>query len=99
MGETGVYGNRTHRELCSNPPLVLKTRAPTRGANTPRCFFNDHITSLEKTDTGRKGSVCRSAKDRHSLDGMPLRGILVSPTEPHRGRAGLSFADNFDSKN
>src|SRR5437867_12919164 len=34
--EAGVYGNRTHRELCSNPPLVLKTRAPTRGANTPR---------------------------------------------------------------
>ena len=32
---TGVYGNRTHCELCSNPPLVLKTRAPTRGANTP----------------------------------------------------------------
>src|SRR6059058_1271566 len=31
----GAYGNRTHRELCSNPPLVLKTRAPTRGANTP----------------------------------------------------------------
>src|SRR5215472_1217040 len=33
---TGVYGNRTHRELCSNPPLVLKTRAATRRANTPR---------------------------------------------------------------
>ena len=33
--EPGVYGNRTHCELCSNPPLVLKTRAPTRGANTP----------------------------------------------------------------
>ena len=31
-----MYGNRTHRELCSNPPLVLKTRAPTRGANTPK---------------------------------------------------------------
>lgn len=33
--EAGVYGNRTHRELCSNPPLVLKTRARTSGANTP----------------------------------------------------------------
>src|SRR4051812_45528193 len=33
---TGVYGNRIHRELCSNPPPVLKTGAPTRGANTPR---------------------------------------------------------------
>src|SRR5262245_62037309 len=31
-----VYGNRTHRQLCSNRPLVLKTRAPTRGANTSR---------------------------------------------------------------
>src|SRR5438552_19023547 len=35
---TGVYRNRTDRELCSNPPLVLKTRAPTRGANTPNNF-------------------------------------------------------------
>jgi hypothetical protein len=34
-GVTGVYGNRTHRELCSNPPLVLKTRANTSCANTP----------------------------------------------------------------
>ena len=31
-----MYGNRTHSELCSNPPLVLKTRAITRCANTPR---------------------------------------------------------------
>jgi integrase/recombinase XerD len=35
MQQAGVYGNRTHLELCSNPTLVLKTRAPTRGANTP----------------------------------------------------------------
>src|SRR6516162_5957891 len=33
--KTEVYGNRTHWELCSNPPLVLKTRALARGANTP----------------------------------------------------------------
>src|SRR5262249_11318248 len=33
---SGVYGNRTHSELCSNPPPVVKTGAPTRGANTPR---------------------------------------------------------------
>src|SRR5437867_2382901 len=33
---TEVYGNRTHWELLSNPPLVLKTRATTRGANTSR---------------------------------------------------------------
>jgi hypothetical protein len=38
--KSGVYGNRTHWELCSNPPLVLKTRAPTRGANTPRDGYN-----------------------------------------------------------
>jgi hypothetical protein len=35
----GVYGNRTHSELCSNPPLVLKTRATTRCANTPETHF------------------------------------------------------------
>src|SRR6266852_6284025 len=37
--EAGVYGNRTHRELCSNPPLVLKTRAAARRANTPEALF------------------------------------------------------------
>lgn len=42
---TGVYGNRTHRELCSNPPAVLKTVAPTRGANTPEPCFS--TTSAE----------------------------------------------------
>ncbi len=35
---TGVYGNRIHWELCSNPPLVLKTRAITRCANTPKAI-------------------------------------------------------------
>ena len=35
LTKAGVYGNRTHRELCSNPPLVLKTRAATRRTNTP----------------------------------------------------------------
>lgn len=32
---TGMYGNRTHRELCSNPPPVLKTGASTSRTNTP----------------------------------------------------------------
>jgi hypothetical protein len=31
----GVYGNRTHCERLSHPPLVLKTRAGTSRANTP----------------------------------------------------------------
>src|SRR5215467_11834403 len=46
--EAGVYGNRTHWELCSNPPLVLKTRAPTRGANTPECWFFSGKPSIHK---------------------------------------------------
>src|SRR5262249_8211888 len=46
--ETGVYGNRTHWELCSNPPLVLKTRAPTRGANTPECRFFSRKPGIHK---------------------------------------------------
>ena len=35
----GVYGNRIHWELCSNPPLVLKTRAGTSRANTPETLI------------------------------------------------------------
>lgn len=31
----GVYRNRTYWEPCSNPPLVLKTRAGASRANTP----------------------------------------------------------------
>lgn len=41
-----MYGNRTHWELCSNPPLVLKTRAPTRGANTPKVERSYCTTSM-----------------------------------------------------
>src|SRR5207248_9741318 len=33
-GETEVYGNRTHCERSSHPPLVLKTRAGTSRADT-----------------------------------------------------------------
>src|SRR5438045_133142 len=35
VNEAGVYGNRTHCERSSHPPLVLKTRAGTSRANTP----------------------------------------------------------------
>ena len=34
-----MYGNRTHWELCSNPPMVLKTMANTSCANTPENRF------------------------------------------------------------
>src|SRR6185437_4550842 len=35
---TGVDRNRTDWERCSHPPLVLKTRANTSCANTPRAI-------------------------------------------------------------
>ena len=70
--ETGVYGNRTHCELCSNPPLVLKTRAPTRGANTPRIGQappqnTGHATGAQGE---RVRSQCRSGSP--VVDGEPL---------------------------
>lgn len=43
--QAGVYGNRTHWELCSNPPLVLKTRARTSGANTPELLLPDEVSA------------------------------------------------------
>jgi|GEM_PF-3075277 len=38
--KAGMYGNRTHWELCSNPPMVLKTMANTSCANTPEGKVN-----------------------------------------------------------
>lgn len=35
----GAYGNRTHWRISSMRPLVLKTRALTRGANAPEARF------------------------------------------------------------
>jgi integrase len=67
--ETGVYGNRTHSEPCSNPPLVLKTRAPTRGANTPR---------------GRKSRGNHGFSAAFALYGLPARLSIRVHKSPYR---------------
>ncbi len=44
----GVYRNRIYWELLSNPPMVLKTMAITRCANTPKkCFQQFHFRALK----------------------------------------------------
>jgi hypothetical protein len=42
-----VYGNRTHWELCSNPPTVLKTVASASRANTLNGFASHFIPFVE----------------------------------------------------
>jgi hypothetical protein len=42
----GVYGNRTHRERLSHPPLVLKTRPGTSRGNTPESSIADSRLSI-----------------------------------------------------
>ena len=67
-----MYGNRTHRELYSNPPLVLKTRAPTRGANTPKATQvivqpSEHgKRRLSRDLRGRRLITQKRDKNRHS---------------------------------
>ncbi len=51
--KAGMYGNWTHWELCSNPPMVLKTMANTSCANTPetnsiRHLYASRLLSIEK---------------------------------------------------
>src|SRR5262245_1429391 len=58
METTRVYGNRTHWELCSNPPLVLKTRAVARRADTLSSF------SVRELDARVGGSIRNSRRCR-----------------------------------
>src|SRR5438105_2496680 len=68
--EAEVYGNRTHWELFSNPPLVLKTRAPTRGANTSRASRCSPL--LAPSPYSRRSGSARASKLPITLDDLPL---------------------------
>ncbi len=77
-----MYGNRTHWRRCSHRPLVLKTRATTRCANTPEA---DHpIVGPTPGDTRSVAGQCFPP---------PAPRPAVPPQPPHP-RGGRPFTDD-----
>jgi hypothetical protein len=79
--QTGVYRNRTDRELLSNPPLVLKTRPGTSHGHTPRRTRFGAI--------GMPDSRCRSPGLLNLPRlGKPDKGRPAAMSANHASRAG-----------
>ena len=68
-----MYGNRTHWELCSNPPLVLKTRADTSRADTPQGCGEVTLAATRRT-----GSLWKTRHAETSSSSHPVRQNSVA---------------------
>src|SRR5262245_3680769 len=102
--QAGVYGNRTHCERSSHPPLVLKTRPGTSRGNTPEGWiplgnpgqhsvvrFYAHMI-LESTDVSRNLSLALSLRSAGRQDISDWKALVVGQSFVGHGRPTCSVA-------